>query len=73
MPKIYSAKDVIKTLQKAGFTKISQKGSHIKLKGIKNGRIVTAIIPNHKTIAKGTFISILKQADMSKMEFEDYL
>jgi len=32
MPKLYSAKEVIKALKKAGFEIVSQRGSHIKLK-----------------------------------------
>jgi predicted RNA binding protein YcfA (HicA-like mRNA interferase family) len=48
---VLSANELIKTLQKMGFTKVSQKGSHIKMKDNK-GR--TAIIPNHKVIKPGT-------------------
>lgn len=73
MPKAYSAKTIIKTLRKIGFLFVSQKGSHIKLKGLRRGRILTVIVPNHKTIAKGTFISILKQAEITFFEFEEYL
>lgn len=70
MPKRYSAKQVIKRLKQFGFVKISQKGSHIKLKGLIEGKIQTVIVPDHKQIAIGTFSSILKQANISKQEFE---
>ena len=60
MPKFYSAKEIISVLSKAGFIVVSQKGSHIKLKGKRYNRFVTPIIPNHKTIARGTFSSILR-------------
>ncbi|OGK10040.1 hypothetical protein A2767_00190 [Candidatus Roizmanbacteria bacterium RIFCSPHIGHO2_01_FULL_35_10] len=73
MPKIYSARIVLKALKKAGFVKISQKGSHIKLKGVREGRILTVIVPNHKTVARGTFQSVLEQAEMTSLEFEDYV
>lgn len=73
MPKLYSAKEVLKTLSKAGFVKISQEGSHIKLRGIREGKLHTVIVPNHKEIARGTFSSILNQASMTKSEFESYL
>ncbi len=72
MPKLYSAREVLKTLQRAGFDIVSQKGSHIKLKGINYGRICIVIIPNHKQIARGTFESILKQSSMSHAEFESF-
>lgn len=73
MPKIYSARIVLKALKRAGFVKVSQKGSHVKLKGIREGRILTVIVPNQKTIAKGTFQSILEQAEMTSLEFEHYV
>jgi len=69
MPKRFSAEEVIKRLKKLGFIKVSQKGSHIKLKGLIEGRLQTVIVPNHKEIAVGTLSSILKQANISKTEF----
>ena len=66
---ILSSKEIVKALQKAGFEKVSQKGSHSKYK--KEGspsRIV--IVPMHKEIAKGTLKSILEQANI---ELEDFL
>ena len=49
-PKV-SSTDLVKAFQKMGFSKVSQRGSHIKMKD-NSGR--TAIIPNHKTIKPGT-------------------
>lgn len=73
MPKLYSAKIVIKAFKRADFAIISQKGSHIKLRGVREGKLQTVIVPNHKQIARGTMESILKQAAMTKAEFEEYL
>lgn len=73
MPEIYSARELINILKRAGFQIISQKGSHIKLRGIKDGKIQTVIVPNHKEIAKGTFKSILIQANLTKKEFDSFL
>ena len=73
MPKRYSSREVLKGLTKSGFLVISQRGSHVKLRGIRNGRIQTVIVPMHKAIAVGTFGSILRQADMSHSEFESFL
>ena len=72
MPNVYFAKNILKILHKAGFEIVSQKGSHIKLKGISHGKLMTVIVPNHKEVAKGTFGSILRQADMTTAEFESY-
>ena len=73
MPKFYSARDTINALIRAGFVKISQKGSHIKLKGIRDKKLSVVIIPNQKEIPIGTFSSVLKQANMTRQEFETYL
>ncbi len=71
MPKRYSARELIKILKKLGFSKVSQRGSHIKMKGLIDGQIRTVIIPNHKQIATGTLSSILHQANLSKLDLEN--
>ena len=73
MPKLYSAREILKALKKAGFAEVSQKGSHIKLRAIREGKLVTVIVPNHKALAQGTFGSILRQAEMTRVEFESFL
>lgn len=69
MPKRYPAKEIIHTLERAGFEHISQRGSHIKLRKQTPSGKLTVIIPNYKEIAAGVFSSILRQAKMSKEEF----
>jgi predicted RNA binding protein YcfA (HicA-like mRNA interferase family) len=71
--KLYSGKQVIKTLQRAGFRVVSQKGSHVKLRGNRDNELQTAIVPNHKEVALGTFRSILSQAKMTLEEFESFI
>jgi predicted RNA binding protein YcfA (HicA-like mRNA interferase family) len=73
MPKRFSAKEIIKSLEHLGFTIISQRGSHIKMRGIIHGKLQTAIIPNHKQVATSTLASILRQANITKQELEDAL
>lgn len=73
MPKLYSSREVTNTLRRFGFETVSQKGSHIKLKGIIDGKLQTVIVPNHKEIAQGTFKSILTQANLTKFDFESRL
>lgn len=73
MPKLYSARTVLSSLQRAGFSIISQKGSHIKLHKREGEKSFTTIVPNHKEIAIGTFNSILKQAGITKKEFERFV
>lgn len=53
---------IIKTLNKIGYVKISQKGSHVKLKNYDTGRV--CIVPMHREVARGTLESVLEQADV---------
>lgn len=73
MSKTYSGQKIIKALQKIGFYIVSTKGSHVKLRGIRFGKLQTVIVPRHKEVAYGTFQSILKQAAMEYEELRKYL
>ena len=73
MPKLYSAREILKALKRSGFNQVSQKGSHIKLRGFRNERLQTVIVPDHKQIAFGTFKVFLSQASMSEDEFRVFL
>lgn len=73
MSKLYSSREVLRILRRAGFTIVSQRGSHIKFRGIREGRLATVIVPSHREIARGTFSSILNQARLTRAEFEAFL
>lgn len=73
MPKLYSARETVKTFKRIGFVEISQKGSHLKMRGIWSDKLQTVVIPMHKEIAFGTFKSVLSQSGMTRMEFEQFL
>lgn len=64
--------EIVKVLQKIGFHRISQKGSHVKFR--KDGELVrNVIIPMHDEVAKGTLQSILEQAGITIEEFKAFL
>jgi predicted RNA binding protein YcfA (HicA-like mRNA interferase family) len=72
MPKLpqVSGKQIVKSLKKIGFKKISQKGSHIKLQRIKAGNTQIIIVPDHKVLKKGTLRNgILNRIPLSVAEF----
>lgn len=71
MPKLpqISADQLLGVLSKIGFRKVSQKGSHIKLQRMISGRIQVLIVPNHKSIRKGTLKNgILNQIPLTVEE-----
>ena len=57
--------EVDRALNKLGFHRVSQRGSHIKYT---DGVHVT-IVPEHREIAKGTLKGILDKADISYDRF----
>lgn len=58
-----TSKEMLKLLKKNGFEKISQNGSHIKLRNEDTG--ITVIVPYHsKDLKKGMEQAILKQAGL---------
>lgn len=67
---IVSGEEIIKLLQKEGFSVTRQKGSHISLhKKFDDGNIHLVVVPRKSEIKKGTLLSIIKQAGMSREEF----
>ncbi|MFA5820703.1 MAG: type II toxin-antitoxin system HicA family toxin [Candidatus Gracilibacteria bacterium] len=61
---------MVKILQKVGFLKVSQKGSHIKLKRKTNGNTTIVIVPNHKELTPGTLRNIVKTANLTLEDFD---
>lgn len=65
-----SGADVVKALARAGFTAVSQKGSHVKMRHT-TGYIT--VVPQHREVAFGTLRAIIRQARLTEEEFVRYL
>jgi predicted RNA binding protein YcfA (HicA-like mRNA interferase family) len=65
-----SGREVVRALEGAGFAHTSTKGSHAKLRH-PDGRVV--IVPLHKSVARGTLSSILRQAGLSTAQLIELL
>ena len=70
-PLLLSGRKLVKVFKKLGYEKVSQRGSHIKIKNYEAES--TLIIPDHKEIDRWTLKTILKQAEISDQEFNKYL
>ncbi|MDJ0662075.1 MAG: type II toxin-antitoxin system HicA family toxin [Crocosphaera sp.] len=66
-----SGKECIKTLEKAGFYIKRQKGSHIIV--CRDEPFAEVVVPNHKSLDKGTLRAIIRQADLDVDEFLELL
>lgn len=69
---IISGRHLCKALEKIGYLKDHQTGSHIILRN-ENSPYRRLTVPDHKEIAKGTLRAILKQAGLTIEEFKRLL
>jgi predicted RNA binding protein YcfA (HicA-like mRNA interferase family) len=60
--KVTSGEALIKAFIQLGFEVKSQKGSHVKLKRKHENGTQILVVPNHKTLDRGTFLSIYRKA-----------
>lgn len=65
-------REIKRRLESAGFSEISQKGSHVKFARQSDDGTDTAIVPRHHEVPVGTLRSILNQAHIDP-EFWDTL
>jgi predicted RNA binding protein YcfA (HicA-like mRNA interferase family) len=67
MPKLphVSSAEVQRALERLGFHKVRQNGSHVVLKRNSKG----CVVPMHGEIKLGTLVGLLRQAEVSPEEF----
>jgi predicted RNA binding protein YcfA (HicA-like mRNA interferase family) len=67
MPKlpVISGQEMIKALERLGFTQVRQRGSHVVLRRGTTG----CVIPIHAELKRGTQMGIIRQAGLTAEEF----
>jgi len=68
-----TGQEAIRALQRLGFEKVRQRGSHIILKKETSEGAVGCVIPLHRELKIGTLRGILRQAKVTPEEFMDVL
>jgi len=63
------ARELVRALEKAGFVRWRQKGSHLTMYRTADHRALTVPIHFRKAIPKGTLHTIIKQAGLTVEEF----
>ena len=71
MPKLprVSGAEVIRALERLGFTKLRQSGSHVILRRESKA----CVVPTHAEVKVGTLAGVLRQAEVSPEEFTSAL
>ncbi|MBE2241388.1 MAG: type II toxin-antitoxin system HicA family toxin [Burkholderiaceae bacterium] len=71
MPKLprVSGADVVRALERLGFAKVRQSGSHVIMRRESQG----CVVPMHAEVKIGTLSGVLRQANVSPEEFTSAL
>ena len=74
MPGIHNLRPlkVIKAFERAGWTSLGQRGSHVKLKKEGNPNILSIPVHKGETIKQGLLSNQIKKAGLTKEEFLRY-
>jgi len=75
MPKLrrVSGQETIRALERLGFARVRQRGSHVVLKKSTPGGDKGCVVPLHRELAIGTLRGILRQAGVTPDEFIEHL
>jgi predicted RNA binding protein YcfA (HicA-like mRNA interferase family) len=69
--RVLSGREVCRILQQHGFVEVRQRGSHIVMQRRTDAGSVTVPIPDHRELAIGTLLSIIRQSGVARGEFEE--
>ena len=71
MPRLkrVSGEEMIRALEKLGFVRVRQRGSHVVLRRESSQGSDGCVVPLHRELAEGTMRGILRQAQVTPEEF----
>ncbi|MCL4502461.1 MAG: type II toxin-antitoxin system HicA family toxin [Deltaproteobacteria bacterium] len=64
---------IISALQRAGWRVDRQKGSHIRLSRLSEGKLRKLTVPAHRPVKRSTLAKIVKQAGMTMEELLTFI
>ncbi len=70
---VVSGEKAIKAFLNAGFVKVRQRGSHVRLEKIEGNDIIKLTVPLHNPMKKGTLSRLIKDAGLTIDEFVNLL
>jgi len=66
---VLSGEAVCRVLEKFGFVRVRQRGSHVMMQKALRDSTVTVPVPLHREIRQGTLLSIIRQSGLSRNDF----
>ena len=67
---VLSGREVCEILEEHGFSEVRRRGSHIVLQRQTPDGGVTVVVPDHREVAIGTLLSIIRQSGVPRSSFE---
>lgn len=68
--RVLSGQEVCEILQRHGFVRVRQRGSHIVMQRVAGDGSITIPVPDRNELCIGTLRSIVRQSGLSRSEFE---
>ena len=69
--RVLSGREACRILQQHGFVEVRRRGSHIVMQRRTDAGSVTVPIPDHRELAIGTLLAIIRQSGVLRAEFEE--
>jgi predicted RNA binding protein YcfA (HicA-like mRNA interferase family) len=69
--RVLSGREACRILQDHGFLEVRRRGSHIVMQRRTDTDSVTVPVPDHRELAIGTLLSIIRQSGIPRSQFEE--
>jgi len=69
--RVLSGREACRILQEHGFVEVRQRGSHIVMQRRTDTGSVTVPVPDHRELAVGTLLSIIRQSGIPRAQFDE--
>ena len=69
--RVLSGREVCGILQRHGFVEVRRHGSHVVMQRRVDTGGVTVPVPDHRELAIGTLLSIIRQSGIPRAQFEE--
>ena len=69
--RVLSGREVCRILEQHGFVEVRRRGSHVVMQRRTDTGSVTVPVPDHRELAIGTLLSIIRQSGIPRVLFEE--
>jgi predicted RNA binding protein YcfA (HicA-like mRNA interferase family) len=69
--RVLSGREVCRILQQHGFAEVRRRGSHVVMQRTTDTGSITVLVPDHRELAIGTLLSIIRQSGIARTPFEE--